>query len=244
VRGVGTPSDNGNLIRKLAWFCVAILSLAVLVASGARLLSDLYASIAVQKRQQLSTSPVGYHAARLAAQLTPWNKIAWSEYSYHAAQSGNMDMAISAISEAIFWQPADAANWLTLAQIKLRAGYVDAQLTAATSYVALLAPNALNLQQQLALEGVYWWPYGNERLRQIWLGTMRDAFRQQKDIFLVAVISSNQEQSLCRYSGRALTLGKWCEWSSYMRQACVKDSLSPDQKNFCQLAGFLGGSQP
>lgn len=223
---------------------MALVALILLIVSGARLLSDLYTGLAVHKREQLSASPVGLEAARLATQLTPWNASAWSEYSYRAAQSGNTDLAVSAISEAIFWQPADAAKWSTLAQILLHSGRVDQQLIAATSYIPFLAPNAPNLQKRLALEGVYWWPYGNERLRQIWLDTIRAVLRQQKDVFLVAIISSHQEQPFCKHLGRPLALGKWCEWTGFMRPACAKKNLPQDQKAMCKLTGFSGDSQP
>lgn len=233
-----------SLLRKLGWFCVALFSLSLTIVACLSLLSDLYAGLAAQKREQLGTSPVALQSAKFAARLAPWKATAWGEYSYNAIRAGNSDEALSAIAEAIYWQPADAMQWHTLTQIRLRTGPIDRQLMTAASYIALLAPNASNLQMQLALDGVYWWKRGDESLRQVWLRAIHTVLQRQRDIFLIALVTSHQEAILCERSGKALGLVKWCEWALYMRHACVKADLPQDQRAFCRQIGFIGVSKP
>lgn len=241
---LGGGGEFRSLITRLGWAVCALLSLSFLAVGAVSFFADLYTSLAVQQRTKSFASPVALHAAQLATRIAPWKAKAWSEYASSASQSRETDLALSAISQAIYWAPADAEKWAVMTRILLAGGRFDRQLKLAISRITKLAPNAPQLQKQIAFEGLYLWRYGDGELHEIWLDSMRNSYRYEKDLFLLAVVQRRRENDFCRYAGKALKLDKWCEWAVYARRICSANSLTQEQRNFCLAVGFVAAKKP
>ena len=233
-----------RVLLRLGWTACALLSLFFFTAAACGLIADLYAGLAEQRRTHAISDHVAVSAAKLATRIAPWKAKGWVEYAGGAAQSGDTDLALSAISEAIYWMPSDAEKWGVMAHILITNHRFNQALKVATLNVTILAPNSPRWQKQIAFDGIYWWPEGDDELRRMWLMGIRHSLAYDRDGFLIAVLETRREKYFCRYTAKALRLSKWCEWAAWSRRTCDADKLTQEQGKYCNALGFGKAKNP
>jgi hypothetical protein len=230
-----------DFILRLGWTVCGFISLCLFVIGGRAFFADLYASVAEQTMVNSSSRPVALHAAELSTAFAPWKAKGWSDYANSAYLAGETGIALAAISQGIYWMPADAEKWAVMARILIAEGRFDNSLKYAVAGITQLAPNSPRWREQLAFDGLYFWRQGDLALRKTWLNAMRDSLLYEKDRFLLAVLLARREPYFCEYTSKALNTAKWCEGATYWRRVCSADNLTRDQRAFCDVAGFVRG---
>ena len=246
MRGNGLAPDVKfrTFIMRLGWLICALLSLSLSVVGADSLFADLYTSLSEHQRARYFASSVALQSAGLATRMAPWKAKAWREYASSASQSGQTDLAMSAVSQAIYWMPSDAEGWAVLSRVLIASARFDHQLKLATSLIYKLGPNSPQWQREIAFDGLILWRYGDTELREKWLEGMHDSYINEKDAFLVSVVQAHRESDLCEYAGKALKLDKWCEWAAYTRSICALKTITLEQRNFCSAVGFTAADKP
>ena len=227
-----------TLVPRLAWGLLSLACLTFFALAASGLFSDLYTSLAKQRRLESAASSFTLRASELATHTAPWKSEAWFEYAISAAQVGDYELAVRGMGQSISWSSADAQKWAVMARILAMKGEFDSPMKAAITRAIDLAPNAPNWRRQIALDGTYWWRKGDADMRRMWLDSMRLSLKLDLGMFLSSVVLTHREDSFCEDVGQKLKLKSWCEWTAFARSACYQKEMHPDQRKYCDQYGF------
>lgn len=221
-------------------FALAAAALAAVAASAfvSSLYTGIAADVAVRTRGRVDVAA----AASLGIELAPWRSAAHLQLAQAESARGHLDDARRSVESALHLALADGRSWAYLGRLRGAAGQYDERLTATYASALARGPNAWNIQESVALDGVLRWRYGGEELRALWLGSMRYMIRHRREPFLLHVVRIGRDPYFCATAGAELRLSQWCAGARRTRQACSQDGLAADALAWCRRVGFLRGS--
>jgi hypothetical protein len=156
------------------------------------------------------------------------------------ASMGQREAALGASRKALKYGAMDPYVWQSHAQLKLRLGQMDDELTMALKQMNMLAPRNFWFQERNARLGLSYWNWGRPEHRALWAESIEFVLKTDTREFLRSILITRQEERFCReFRAVVPELDPWCGGALRARQLCYTQPVMPGLQAWCSRNGLL-----
>jgi len=217
---------------------LAVPVAVVLLLSGSALISSINSNLADSALNGVRWRFDVLDRAKSAVDWAPWRSAPRMQEAQVLTTTYDMDAAVQAASEALQRAPADALQWVYWARLRGAADHYDNSLLQGYRLAVSLAPNAWNVRESIALDGVMRWRHGDEDLRQVWTDSIDYALHRRRKEFSREIVRYGRDPYFCATVGKRLPLNDWCALATRARAVCADEQIKPAGIAWCQGRGF------
>ncbi|MDP9142733.1 MAG: hypothetical protein M3O62_18335 [Pseudomonadota bacterium] len=211
---------------------------AVLLLSGSALFSSINSNLADSALNGVRWRFDVLERAKSAVAWAPWRSAPRMQTAQILTTIYEMDAAVLAASAALQSAPADALQWVYWARLRGASDQYDNSLLHGYRLAVSLAPNAWNVRESIALDGVMRWRHGDEGLRQVWTESINYALYRRRKEFSREIVRYGRDPYFCATVGERLPLKDWCALAKRARAVCADEKIKPAGIAWCQGRGF------
>ncbi len=224
----------------MRWLAAALIVpvAAVLLLSASALLSSINSNLADSALNGVKWRFNVLERSRSAIAWAPWRSAPRMQEAQLLTTVYRMEEAVLAASQALQRAPADALQWVYWARLRGAADRYDSTLLDGYRLAVSLAPNAWNVRESIALDGVMRWRHGDEGLRQIWTESINYALHRRRKEFSREIVRYGRDPYFCATVGERLPLNDWCALATRARAVCADENIKPAGVAWCQGRAF------
>ena len=180
----------------MRWSSVPVVVVAVLalLTQLAQLAALSYSTYAEGRSHERPLAPATLKAAKIAAQLAPWDADGLALNGWLLHQSAQQAAGRAAYAQALRLSPADPYRWLEWGRLQLGCAGCYRELNHSEDQLGQLAAQSYPANLQLAALGLSSWPLGNSDSRRAW----------RKSLRLVLDVAPAASEDYFRHAGIAL----------------------------------------